>query len=108
MLIDPRLHLPCHAALQCSLGLVLPTLLVWQAQLQAVHALEQREHSRRGGEAREPAATLDGSQYAWLCRPVLQAAEAFGGWLVPLAGAALVGFVAALLVQSQAVMPGGP
>lgn len=92
------------------MGLVLPTLLVWRAQLQAAHALEQRqqERSRRAGEAREPAPTLEGSQYAWLCLPVLQAAEAFfGSWLVPLTGAALVGFVAALLVQSQAMTPGG-
>ena len=91
------------AALQCSLGLMLPTLLVWRAQLRAVHALEQRRRQRR---SRAAAPALQGSQYAWLCQPLLQGAEACG-WLVPLAGAALVGFVAALVVQSRAARPGG-
>jgi hypothetical protein len=88
---------------------MLPTLLVWRAQLQAVHALEQqqRERSRRTGQAGAAAPILQGSQYARLCLPVLQAAEVFGSWLVPLAGAALAGFVAALLVQSQAARSGG-
>jgi hypothetical protein len=88
---------------------MLPTLLVWRAQLQAVHALEQRQRqrSRRTGQAGAAGPILQGSQYARLCHPVLQAAEAFGSWLVPLAGAALVGFVAALLVQTQAARPSG-
>ena len=95
---------------QCSLAFMLPTLLVWRAQLQAVHALEQqqREHSEHAGKAPTAAgAALQGSQYVWLCQPLLQSVDAWGGWVVPLVGAGLAGFVAALLVQLRAGRPDG-
>lgn len=81
------------APLQASLGLVLPTLLVWRAQLSAA----RRHAARHPGTAAE--AELARSAYERLCAPVLEMADAFGGAAVPTVLGALAGYVASLLVR---------
>ena len=78
---------------QASLGLVLPTLLVWREQLAAA----RRHAARHPGTAAE--AELAGSAYERLCAPVLETADAFGGAAVPTVLGALAGYVASLLVR---------
>ncbi len=99
--------------------MVLSTLLVWRQQVQAAHkhtVLQRRQWRQRQREAwaaprlsdsdseeEDPREELQRSQYARLCVPALRAAGAYGSWAVPVAAAALVSFIAALLVR-----PGAP
>ncbi|PSC74326.1 aminoacyl tRNA synthase complex-interacting multifunctional 1-like [Micractinium conductrix] len=103
-------------ALEASLGYVLPTLMIWHAQLAWVreqaaekgeHAAaerpqrqqqwqqqEQQEQQQQGGNADEDLP----AEYRLLCVPVLSAAGAYT-WPVPVVGAALAAWLAAVFVQ---------
>lgn len=109
------LHLRCA---QISLGLVLPTLMLWRAQCQAAQqwvaeqqAREQpRARRRRLHPGRQPPTVaemeLAASQYATVAAPVLQAAQAFpGGWLVLPPVAAMLAWVAAVLTRTKWAVP---
>lgn len=106
-----------RGCLQASLGFVLPTLLVWRQQLRAARAHAQRQRQRQPlNAARAPGGLADGRElaaadaelarceYARLCQPVLEAVDAYGGCAVPVAVAALAGFVAATLVRPGAAV----
>lgn len=113
----------CHA--QLSVGLVLPTLLVWSAQLNAAKEWAMRQQAttlqqqQRHGRARGPLtfdrahpadklAVVRHSQWGQVCDPVLQAAAACpGGWLVALPATAILGFVVAVVsIAHQPPLPG--
>lgn len=81
---------PCA---QASVGFVLPTLITWRAQLRAARRYAER---RPGADADRQ---LAGSAYERVCAPVLELADLYGGAAVPTALAALLGYVAALLVR---------
>ncbi|KAI7845339.1 hypothetical protein COHA_001046 [Chlorella ohadii] len=87
-------------ALQASLGFLLPTLYVWRSQLLvALKYVEGQRHWRRRAEADS---ALHGSAYAWLCSPVLRAAEfCTGDWTLAVVLAALGGFIAGVLWHHQ-------
>lgn len=73
---------------------MLPTLLVWRAQVSAA-----RRHAARHASTVAAAQELAGSMYERLCAPVLQEVDYFGGAVVAAPLAALAGYVAALLVR---------
>jgi hypothetical protein len=81
-----------------SLGLVLPTLVVWRAQLQAARGFvaEQRD----GGSRRCAEWRLQCSPYTRLCQPALEAADVFG-WAGTTLLAALWSFLAAVTWQAM-------
>lgn len=76
--------------LEASLALVLPTLLVWQAQLR-----EEQRRQQQAAAAEAPVETGDW-QHRLLCRPLLDAAGAFG-WPVFVVGTGLAGFLAGVV-----------
>lgn len=107
--------------MQISVGLVLPTLVVWQAQMELArqYASGQLAQRRRWGgrgqrgasppqhDDRAAQAELACSEYSTVCLPVLQSAAACG-WAVILGLSALLTFVAAVVWQSKwAAAPGG-
>lgn len=85
---------------QALLGFLLPTLYVWRSQLLvALKYVEGQRHWRRRAEA---VSALHGSAYAWLCGPVLRAAEfCTGDWTLAVVLAALGGFIAGVLWHHQ-------
>lgn len=85
---------------QASLAFLLPTLYVWRSQLLvAFKYVEGQQHWRRRAEADS---ALHGSAYAWLCAPVLRAAQfCTGDWTLAVVLAALGGFVAGVLWHIQ-------
>ena len=102
--------------LQASVGLMLPTLMVWRAQLELArrHASGQRgqRRAREGGPHRpaqhdqsmaEAEAELASSEYGQVCLPVMQAAAGYG-FAVIIGLAALLAFAAALMWQSKSAM----
>lgn len=98
----PPACLPTASCLQASLGFVLPTLLVWRAQLGAARRyVGGRAHTDGVRGAEQAEAELRRSQYTWVCAPVLRAAHMWG-WAVNTALAALLGFGAAVLWQQPA------
>lgn len=87
--------------LQASLGLMLATLLVWQQQVREARRLAVRKAQLSAAAAAEAEAELACSPYARICAPVLEAAGAFGTYAVPILGAVLASFIAAMIVQQQ-------
>lgn len=79
---------------QLCLGLVLPTLLVWHAQLAAARQLCQ--DAPPGPRRETMQQQFERSGYARLCRPALHAAG-LAGWWLPLLMAALGGYQAGRL-----------
>lgn len=96
-------------ALQVSLGLVLPTLLVWRPQLlwartQAAELALITQGYQQAGEAdgsRQRAQQPLPAQHRMLCQPLLDAAGAVT-WPVVIGGAALAAFVTAVLARQEA------
>lgn len=86
---------------QASLGLMLATLLVWQQQVREARRLAVRKAQLSAAAAAEAEAELACSPYARICAPVLEAAGAFGTYAVPILGAVLASFIAAMIVQQQ-------
>ncbi len=74
--------------MQLSVGLVLPTLLVWRAQLATARRLCQ--DAPPGPQRGSLQQDFERSSYARLCQPALRAAG-LAGWWLPLLVAALVG-----------------
>lgn len=79
---------------QLSIGLMLPTLLVWRAQLSAARRLCQDAPS--GPQRLALQREYEHSMYCRLCQPVLHAVG-LGGWWVPMLAAALGGYQAGRL-----------
>lgn len=89
-----------HAHAQASLGFTLPTLYVWRSQLLA--ALKYVEDQQPWQRRAEADSALHASAYAWLCSPVLRAAEfCTGEWTLTIVLAALGGFIAGVLWHHQ-------
>ena len=84
-----------HFHVQLSIGLVLPTLLVWRAQLATARRLCQ-EDAPAGPHGESLQREFERSSYARLCQPALRAAG-LAGWWLPLLVAALVGYQAGRL-----------
>ena len=100
--LDAALQHPSHphAHAQASLGFTLPTLYVWRSQLlAALKYVEDQQHWQRRAEADS---ALHASAYAWLCSPVLRAAEfCTGEWTLTIVLTALGGFIAGVLWHHQ-------
>lgn len=98
--LDAALHIHSHAHAQASLGFTLPTLYVWRSQLLA--ALKYVEDQQPWQRRAEADSALHASAYAWLCSPVLRAAEfCTGEWTLTIVLAALGGFIAGVLWHHQ-------
>lgn len=72
---------------------MLPTLLVWRAQLRAAR------HHAASHPGERVQRELAASAYERLCAPVLEAVDDVGGPAVPAALAAVLGFVASTLAR---------
>jgi hypothetical protein len=95
--------------MQVSLGFMLPTLVVWQAQLEAAqqYASGQRGQRQLRGSSSPPLhdmraaqAELACSEYTRVCLPVVQSAAEYG-WSIIMGLLALLTFVAAVVWQSK-------
>ena len=111
---EPLNDVACWRWLQVSLGFLLPTLVVWQAQLEAAQQYASGQRGQRPLRGSSPPlhhmraaqAELACSGYSRVCLPVVQSAAAYG-WSIILGLAALLTFVAAVVWQSKWGSAGG-
>ena len=84
---------------------MLATLLTWRQQAREARRLAARKAQLSDAAAAEASAELLRSPYVRVCEPALRAANWWGTWAVPVGGAALAAFIAALIAQPGAVGP---
>ena len=84
---------------------MLATLLTWRQQAREARRLAARKAQLSEAAAEEAATELRCSPYRRICEPALRAANVYGTWAVPVGGAALAAFIAALLARPGSGVP---